>query len=72
MCFLHNSIKNTDENNPTCEGGSPMEVPGEFDNDVSVIYTYSVTFEVGHHSIVLYEYLYVTNTKQYVCACDGF
>uniref|UniRef100_A0A671UVQ4 Transmembrane 9 superfamily member n=1 Tax=Sparus aurata TaxID=8175 RepID=A0A671UVQ4_SPAAU len=39
------SIKNTDENNPTCEGGSPMEVPGEFDNDVSIIYTYSVTFE---------------------------
>ncbi|KAE8285736.1 Transmembrane 9 superfamily member 2 Precursor [Larimichthys crocea] len=39
------SIKNTDEKNPTCSGGTPMEVPGEFDNDVSIIYTYSVEFK---------------------------
>lgn len=45
-CFVHNSITQMDENNPNCEGGSPMEVPGQFDSDVSVVYTYSVTFEV--------------------------
>uniref|UniRef100_A0A8C3AUZ6 Transmembrane 9 superfamily member n=1 Tax=Cyclopterus lumpus TaxID=8103 RepID=A0A8C3AUZ6_CYCLU len=39
------SIKQADENNPSCEGGSPMEVPGVFENDVSIVYTYSVTFE---------------------------
>lgn len=49
--FVHNSIKHTNADNPTCEGGNPMEVPGEFDNDVSIIYTYSVTFEVGLQTI---------------------
>ncbi|XP_047441146.1 transmembrane 9 superfamily member 2 isoform X2 [Mugil cephalus] len=39
------SIKHIDEKNPTCEGGSPMEVPGQFDSDVSIGYTYSVKFE---------------------------
>uniref|UniRef100_A0A8C4F9H9 Transmembrane 9 superfamily member n=1 Tax=Dicentrarchus labrax TaxID=13489 RepID=A0A8C4F9H9_DICLA len=39
------SIKQVDEKNPSCEGGSPMEVPGEFDNDLSIVYTYSVSFE---------------------------
>ncbi|TNN72759.1 Transmembrane 9 superfamily member 2 [Liparis tanakae] len=39
------SIKQADENNPSCEGGSPMEVPGVFENDVSIVYTYSVTFQ---------------------------
>uniref|UniRef100_A0A674NAH3 Transmembrane 9 superfamily member n=1 Tax=Takifugu rubripes TaxID=31033 RepID=A0A674NAH3_TAKRU len=34
---------NTDQTNPTCEG-PPMEVPVDFDNDVSILYTYSVTF----------------------------
>lgn len=48
VCFVDNSIAQTDEKTPNCEGGSPMEVPGQFDNDVSVIYTYSVKFEVGH------------------------
>lgn len=48
---MRNSIKNTDEKNPSCEGGSPMEVPGEFDNDVSIVYTYSVTFEVSLQTI---------------------
>lgn len=47
MCFIYNSIKNTDENNPSCEDGSPMEVPAEFDSDVTVVYTYSVKFEVS-------------------------
>ncbi|XP_071772260.1 transmembrane 9 superfamily protein member 5 isoform X2 [Centroberyx gerrardi] len=39
------SIKHADEKNPVCDGGSPMEIPGEFDNDVAITYTYSVTFE---------------------------
>lgn len=55
--FLHNSIKNTDEKNPTCSGGTPMEVPGEFDNDVSIIYTYSVEFKVGVLTTVMISYM---------------
>lgn len=47
MFFVISSIKNTDEKNPTCDGGTPMKVPAEFDNDVSIVYTYSVTFEVS-------------------------
>ncbi|XP_068450427.1 transmembrane 9 superfamily protein member 5 [Clinocottus analis] len=39
------SIKQADEKNPSCEGGTPMEVPGVFENEVSIVYTYSVTFE---------------------------
>lgn len=39
------SIKNTDEKNPSCDGGTPMEVPAEFENDVTIVYTHSVTFE---------------------------
>ncbi|CAG09824.1 unnamed protein product, partial [Tetraodon nigroviridis] len=35
---------NTDQENPNCEKGTPMEVPVDFDNDVSIVYTYSVTF----------------------------
>ncbi|XP_054453697.1 transmembrane 9 superfamily member 2 isoform X2 [Anoplopoma fimbria] len=42
------SIKQTDEKKPVCEGGNPMEVPGTFENDVSIVYTYSVTFEENH------------------------
>uniref|UniRef100_A0A8C7DUZ0 Transmembrane 9 superfamily member n=1 Tax=Oncorhynchus kisutch TaxID=8019 RepID=A0A8C7DUZ0_ONCKI len=38
------SIKNADAEKPTCEG-LPMEVPGEFDSDLKITYTYSVTFE---------------------------
>uniref|UniRef100_A0A8C8DYY1 Transmembrane 9 superfamily member n=1 Tax=Oryzias sinensis TaxID=183150 RepID=A0A8C8DYY1_9TELE len=38
------SIKQTDEKNLNCEDGSPMEVPVVFDSDVSILYTYSVTF----------------------------
>uniref|UniRef100_A0A672J3R5 Transmembrane 9 superfamily member n=1 Tax=Salarias fasciatus TaxID=181472 RepID=A0A672J3R5_SALFA len=39
------SIKHADEKNTNCgEGTSPMEVPGEFSNDVSIVYTYSVSF----------------------------
>lgn len=48
---MHNSIKNTDPKNPICEGGSPMEVPGEFDSDVSIVYTYSVKFKVSLQTI---------------------
>lgn len=44
---MHNSIKNTDADNPNCDGGPPMEVPAEFDNDLSIIYTYSVEFNVS-------------------------
>lgn len=51
MCFAHNSIKHTDEKKTSCEGGTPMEVPGEFNEDLSIIYTYSVTFEVGIQTI---------------------
>lgn len=51
VCFVHNSIKHADEKNPSCEGGNPMEVPGAFDSDVSIIYTYSVAFEVGLQTI---------------------
>ncbi|KAI4819759.1 transmembrane 9 superfamily protein member 5 [Pseudochaenichthys georgianus] len=39
------SINQADGNNPNCEGAIPMEVPGVFDSDVSIVYTYSVTFE---------------------------
>ncbi|XP_077388390.1 transmembrane 9 superfamily member 2-like isoform X2 [Festucalex cinctus] len=39
------SIKHADEKNPNCEGTTPMEVPSQFTNDVSIVYTYSVTFE---------------------------
>ncbi|AWP11891.1 putative transmembrane 9 superfamily member 2-like [Scophthalmus maximus] len=39
------SIKQADEKNPSCEGTNPMEVPVEFNEDVSIVYTYSVTFE---------------------------
>lgn len=39
------SINHKDENPLNCDGGAPMEIPGEFENDVSVVYTYSVTFE---------------------------
>ncbi|KAL0974135.1 hypothetical protein UPYG_G00216100 [Umbra pygmaea] len=38
------SIKHANDENPTCEG-SPMEVPADFDSDVKITYTYSVTFE---------------------------
>ncbi|XP_009069685.1 PREDICTED: transmembrane 9 superfamily member 2-like, partial [Acanthisitta chloris] len=38
------SYKHTDENNLSCEG-PPMEIPGEFNNKLNLIYTYSVTFE---------------------------
>ena len=61
VCFVHKSIKNTDEKNPTCEGGSPMEIPGEFDSDVSIIYTYSVSFEVGLQTVAFYDQCYATN-----------
>lgn len=47
ICFMYNSIKNTDEKNPSCDGGTPMEVPAEFENDVTIVYTHSVTFEVN-------------------------
>ncbi|MEQ2244518.1 transmembrane 9 superfamily member 2 [Ilyodon furcidens] len=39
------SIKQADENNLNCEAGNPMEVPGDFKEDVTIVYTYSVTFE---------------------------
>uniref|UniRef100_A0A3Q4ABD9 Transmembrane 9 superfamily member n=1 Tax=Mola mola TaxID=94237 RepID=A0A3Q4ABD9_MOLML len=42
------SIKNTDENHPSCDGGPPMEVPGEVDTDLSIVYTYSVEFKVNN------------------------
>lgn len=51
VCFVNNSIKHADESNPSCDGGNPMEVPGDFDNDVSIVYTYSVAFEVGLQTI---------------------
>ncbi|KAM8909933.1 transmembrane 9 superfamily protein member 5 isoform 2-T2 [Spinachia spinachia] len=39
------SIKQKDDKTLNCEGSDPMEVPGTFDSDVSIVYTYSVTFE---------------------------
>ncbi|KAK5864625.1 hypothetical protein PBY51_015854 [Eleginops maclovinus] len=39
------SIKHADENKPICDGVVPMEVPGVFDKDLSIVYTYSVSFE---------------------------
>lgn len=53
FCFVHNSIKHTDEKNLNCDGGNPMEVPAEFNGDVSIIYTYAVTFEVGLLTLIL-------------------
>uniref|UniRef100_A0A1A8J443 Transmembrane 9 superfamily member n=1 Tax=Nothobranchius kuhntae TaxID=321403 RepID=A0A1A8J443_NOTKU len=38
------SIKHTVDKPPSCDNGSPMEVPVEFKEDVSITYTYSVTF----------------------------
>uniref|UniRef100_A0A8C5GI53 Transmembrane 9 superfamily member n=1 Tax=Gouania willdenowi TaxID=441366 RepID=A0A8C5GI53_GOUWI len=39
------SLNQVDEKKPNCRGGPPMEVSGEFKNDLSIVYTYSVTFE---------------------------
>ncbi|XP_061899923.1 transmembrane 9 superfamily protein member 5 isoform X1 [Entelurus aequoreus] len=39
------SVKHADEKKPDCESVNPMEVPGHFDSDVSIVYTYSVSFE---------------------------
>ncbi|XP_061690449.1 transmembrane 9 superfamily protein member 5 isoform X2 [Syngnathoides biaculeatus] len=39
------SINHADEKNPNCESTTPMEVPSQFNNDLSIVYTYSVTFE---------------------------
>ncbi|XP_019718877.1 transmembrane 9 superfamily protein member 5 isoform X2 [Hippocampus comes] len=39
------SINHADEKTPNCESTAPMEVPSQFNNDVSIVYTYSVTFE---------------------------
>ncbi|XP_051937770.1 transmembrane 9 superfamily member 2 isoform X2 [Hippocampus zosterae] len=39
------SINHADEKTPNCENTAPMEVPSQFNNDVSIVYTYSVTFE---------------------------
>ncbi|XP_061136519.1 transmembrane 9 superfamily protein member 5 isoform X2 [Syngnathus typhle] len=39
------SINHADAKNPNCEGTAPMAVPSQFENDVSIVYTYSVTFE---------------------------
>ena len=48
MCvFVCDSIAQADENAPVCDG-PPMEVPGEFESDLKITYTYSVTFEVSH------------------------
>uniref|UniRef100_A0A8C6KLD4 Transmembrane 9 superfamily member n=3 Tax=Nothobranchius TaxID=28779 RepID=A0A8C6KLD4_NOTFU len=38
------SIKHAVDKPPSCDNGSPMEVPVEFKEDVSITYTYSVTF----------------------------
>ncbi|KAM9795510.1 transmembrane 9 superfamily protein member 5 [Neosynchiropus ocellatus] len=38
------SIEHTDENKLDCEKATPMEIPVKFENDIQVIYTYSVTF----------------------------
>lgn len=45
------SYKHTDENNLSCEG-PPMEIPGEFNSKLNLIYTYSVTFEVSIESVI--------------------
>lgn len=47
MEFVHNSIKHNDETKPTCDGGSPMEVPADFTDDIKITYTYAVTFVVS-------------------------
>ncbi|XP_037117555.1 transmembrane 9 superfamily member 2 isoform X2 [Syngnathus acus] len=39
------SINHADAKNPNCEGTAPMAVASQFENDVSIVYTYSVTFE---------------------------
>jgi len=39
------SIQHKDPKNPKCDGGVPTELPGEFDSDVQITYTYSVSFE---------------------------
>ncbi|XP_053735845.1 transmembrane 9 superfamily member 2 isoform X2 [Synchiropus splendidus] len=38
------SIEHTDEQKLDCEKATPMEIPVKFENDVQIIYTYSVTF----------------------------
>ncbi|XP_077465328.1 transmembrane 9 superfamily protein member 5 isoform X2 [Stigmatopora argus] len=39
------SINHGSESTLNCDVLRPMEVPSQFDNDLSIIYTYSVTFE---------------------------
>lgn len=43
-----------------------MEVPVDFDNDLSVVYTYSVTFEVRLQTTILYDKLYVNNMLSFL------
>lgn len=64
LCFVHDSIKHTDDKNPSCEGGSPVEVPGEFDNDVSIVYTYSVKFLVSLNSCIMCNYYMAISVYQ--------
>uniref|UniRef100_A0A665WRN3 Transmembrane 9 superfamily member n=1 Tax=Echeneis naucrates TaxID=173247 RepID=A0A665WRN3_ECHNA len=55
------SIKHSDEKNPNCDGGNPMEVPGEFDSDVSIVYSYSVKFECFNQYIYFrWDYILVS------------
>nr|XP_020451083.1 transmembrane 9 superfamily member 2-like isoform X2 [Monopterus albus] len=44
------SIKHVDEKNLNCEVTNPVQVPVEFENDVAIVYSYSVTF-VENNSI---------------------
>uniref|UniRef100_UPI00358ED3DD transmembrane 9 superfamily member 2-like n=1 Tax=Myxine glutinosa TaxID=7769 RepID=UPI00358ED3DD len=37
------SIKHADEQNPTCKG-PPMDIPGDFNKEVRILYTYSIHF----------------------------
>ncbi|XP_049618619.1 transmembrane 9 superfamily protein member 5 isoform X2 [Syngnathus scovelli] len=39
------SINHADAKNLNCESTAPMAVPSQFENDVSIVYTYTVTFE---------------------------
>uniref|UniRef100_A0A8C4N3W7 Transmembrane 9 superfamily member n=1 Tax=Eptatretus burgeri TaxID=7764 RepID=A0A8C4N3W7_EPTBU len=38
------SIKHADENNPTCKG-PPMDISGDLNNEVRILYTYSIHFQ---------------------------
>ena len=47
VCSVRDSIKHEDKDKLVCDTAVPMDVFGDFVNDLEITYTYSVSFEVG-------------------------